>query len=74
LGIPAEVFLQKTGGSFPRVIPHIEWHLFPLKEMSKRGWIHPIMNALRLPVHCILFKEIIAERMPYIALKAFSLP
>ena len=37
LGIPADVFLQKTGGSFPRAIPHIEWHLFPLKEMSKRG-------------------------------------
>ena len=44
LGIPAEIFLQKTGGSFPKTIPHIEWHLFPLKEMSKRGWIHPIKN------------------------------
>lgn len=44
LGIPAEVFLQKTGGIFPKAIPHIEWHLFPLKEMSKRGWIHPIKN------------------------------
>jgi HTH-type transcriptional regulator/antitoxin HigA len=44
LGIPAEIFLQKTGGSFPKAIPHIEWHLFPLAEMSKRGWIHPIKN------------------------------
>ncbi len=44
LGIPADVFLQKTGGSFPRAIPHIEWHRFPLKEMSQRGWIHPIKN------------------------------
>ena len=44
LGIPAEIFLQKTGGDFPKAIPHIEWHLFPLKEMSKRGWIHPIKN------------------------------
>ncbi len=44
LGIPAEVFLQKTDGKFPKAIPHIEWHLFPLKEMSKRGWIHPKKN------------------------------
>ena len=44
LGIPAEIFLQKAGGDFPKAIPHIEWHLFPLKEMSKRGWIHPAKN------------------------------
>ncbi len=44
LGIPAEIFLQKTGESFPKAIPNIEWHLFPLKEMSKRGWISPIKN------------------------------
>jgi len=44
LGIPAEIFLQKTGGNFPKGIPHIKWHLFPLKEMLKRGWIHPIKN------------------------------
>ena len=44
LGIPAEIFLQKPGGNFPKAIPNIEWHLFPLKEMSKRGWIHPIKN------------------------------
>jgi len=44
LGIPAEIFLQKTGSNFPKAIPNIEWHLFPLKEMSKRGWIHPIKN------------------------------
>lgn len=44
LGIPAEIFLQKTGKSFAKAIPHIEWRLFPLKEMLKRGWIHPIKN------------------------------
>ena len=44
MGIPAEVFLQKTGSNFPKAIPNIEWHLFPLKEMSKRGWINPIKN------------------------------
>ena len=44
LGIPAEIFLQNSGGSFPKTIPNIEWHLFPLKEMSKRGWIHPVKN------------------------------
>jgi len=44
LGIPAEIFLQKTGGNFPKAIPNIEWHLFPLKEMSKRGWIYPVKN------------------------------
>ena len=45
LGIPAEIFLQKTGESFPKEIPHINWHFFPLKEMLKRGWIHPIKNV-----------------------------
>lgn len=44
LGIPAEIFLQKTGENFPKDIPNIEWHLFPLKEMSKRGWISPIKD------------------------------
>jgi len=44
LGIPAEIFLQKTGSNFPKAIPNIEWHLFPLKEMSKRGWIHSIKS------------------------------
>ena len=44
LGIPAEIFLQRTGGSFPRALPNIEWHLFPLKEVSKRGWISPTKN------------------------------
>ncbi len=58
LGIPAEIFLQKAGGSFPKAIPHFEWHLFPLKEMLKRGWIHPIKDlkdsaeeAMRLFIH-----------------------
>ncbi len=44
LGIPAEIFLQKTGGNFPRAIPNIDWHLFPLKEMSKRRWISSLKN------------------------------
>ncbi|WP_321494753.1 ImmA/IrrE family metallo-endopeptidase [uncultured Desulfobacter sp.] len=44
LGIPAEVFLQKTGKTFPKAIPNIEWHLFPFKEMSKRGWISQLKN------------------------------
>lgn len=39
LGISAEILLQKTGADFPRVAPGIQWDLFPLKEMSKRGWI-----------------------------------
>ncbi|MBU0464142.1 MAG: ImmA/IrrE family metallo-endopeptidase [Proteobacteria bacterium] len=43
-GIPAEIFLQKAGGNFPKAMPNIEWHLFPLKEMSKRGWINKITN------------------------------
>ncbi|MCK5695263.1 MAG: ImmA/IrrE family metallo-endopeptidase [Desulfobacula sp.] len=42
--IPAEIFLQKAGANFPKAIPNIEWHLFPLKEMSKRGWINKITN------------------------------
>lgn len=41
LGIPAEILLQKTGADFPQKVPSIKWHLFPLKEMSKRGWIKP---------------------------------
>ncbi len=45
LGIPAEIFLQKTGGSFLKSIPNIDWHLFPVKEMSKRGWIQPVINV-----------------------------
>ncbi|MCP3945145.1 MAG: hypothetical protein GY710_27205 [Desulfobacteraceae bacterium] len=44
LGIPAEVFLQKTGDDFPKAIPHIEWYLFPLKEMSKRGKVYLIKD------------------------------
>ena len=45
LGIPAEIFLQKTGGNFPKaMLPHVEWHTFPLKEMSKRGWLRPVKN------------------------------
>jgi HTH-type transcriptional regulator/antitoxin HigA len=45
LGIPAEIFLQKTGGNFPKaMLPHVEWHSFPLKEMSKRGWLSPFKN------------------------------
>jgi HTH-type transcriptional regulator / antitoxin HigA len=39
LGISAEILLQKTGGDFPQTVPDIKWNLFPLKEMSKRGWI-----------------------------------
>jgi len=42
LGIPAEILLQKTGAVFPQTIPSIKWDLFPLKEMSKRGWIKPL--------------------------------
>ncbi|MDZ7663799.1 MAG: ImmA/IrrE family metallo-endopeptidase [Desulfotignum sp.] len=39
LGISAEILLQKTGADFPQTVPDIKWDLFPLKEMSKRGWI-----------------------------------
>lgn len=39
LGISAEILLQKTGAEFPQEAPGIKWDLFPLKEMSKRGWI-----------------------------------
>ncbi len=41
LGIPAEILLQKTGADFPQAAPGIKWDSFPLKEMSKRGWIKP---------------------------------
>lgn len=43
-GIPAEIFLQKAGADFPKDIPNIKWHLFPLQEMSKRGWINKTTN------------------------------
>ncbi len=39
LGIPAEILLQKAGSNFPETVPDIKWQRFPLKEMSKRGWI-----------------------------------
>lgn len=39
LGISAEILLQKTVADFPQTVPDIRWDLFPLKEMSKRGWI-----------------------------------
>jgi HTH-type transcriptional regulator/antitoxin HigA len=42
LGISAEILLQKTGADFPQTIPDIKWDLFPLKEMSKRGWIESL--------------------------------
>ena len=44
LGISAEIFLQKKGEDFPKIISDIEWHLFPLNEMSKRGWIPAVKN------------------------------
>lgn len=44
LGIPAELLLQKTGTDFPKTVPNIKWHLFPLKEMSKRGWVRNNRN------------------------------
>jgi HTH-type transcriptional regulator/antitoxin HigA len=39
LGIPAEVLLQEPGASFPSDLPQIEWDRFPIKEMSKKGWL-----------------------------------
>ncbi|MCF8091222.1 MAG: ImmA/IrrE family metallo-endopeptidase [Desulfotignum sp.] len=45
LGISAEILLQKTGAEFPETVPSIKWHRFPLKEMSKRGWIKPFRES-----------------------------
>jgi len=39
LGIPAEILLQEQGQVFPEEIPEIDWHLFPIHEMVKEGWI-----------------------------------
>ncbi|KKN57591.1 hypothetical protein LCGC14_0560750 [marine sediment metagenome] len=39
LGIPAEILLQEQGQAFPEEIPEIDWHLFPIHEMVKEGWI-----------------------------------
>lgn len=39
LGIPAEILLQEQGQIFPEEIPEIDWHLFPIHEMVKEGWI-----------------------------------
>ena len=39
LGIPAELLLQEPDQTFPEKIPEIEWHLFPIHEMVREGWI-----------------------------------
>ena len=39
LGIPAESLLQEQGQVFPEEIPEIKWHLFPIHEMVREGWI-----------------------------------
>lgn len=39
LGIPAEVLLQQPGATVESQLEGIEWNKFPLKEMSKLGWI-----------------------------------
>lgn len=39
LGIPAEILLQEQDQVFPEEIPEIDWHLFPIHEMVKEGWI-----------------------------------
>ena len=39
LGIPAELLLQEQDQAFPEEIPEIEWHLFPILEMVREGWI-----------------------------------
>jgi HTH-type transcriptional regulator/antitoxin HigA len=37
LGIPSDILLKEPGAEFPS--PDIQWHRFPLAEMTKRGWI-----------------------------------
>jgi len=39
LGIPAEVLLRDSGGTFAKTPEGIEWERFPLKEMLKRNWL-----------------------------------
>ncbi len=44
LGIPADVLLQEPGARPPDDIPDIEWTRFPLKAMSKAGWLPDLPN------------------------------
>ena len=36
LGIPADVLLQKPGGTFENMSGDVQWSRFPLKEMARR--------------------------------------
>ena len=44
LSIPADVLLQEPGASLPDDLPDIEWTRFPLKAMSKAGWLPDLPN------------------------------
>jgi HTH-type transcriptional regulator / antitoxin HigA len=39
LGIPAEVLLQRSGGTLVEPLQDLEWRRFPLKAMASLGWI-----------------------------------
>lgn len=45
LGIPADVLLQQPGGQLPSGLAGVEWHRFPLAEMTRRGWIEERDNT-----------------------------
>lgn len=44
LGIPADVLLQKPGGTFENASGDIQWSRFPLKEMARRKWIPSVSD------------------------------
>jgi HTH-type transcriptional regulator / antitoxin HigA len=44
LGIPADVLLQQPGGELPSALTGVEWHRFPLGEMTTRGWVETRHN------------------------------
>lgn len=45
LGIPADVLLQRSGGTFNEPVEGLEWTRFPLKAMAKLGWIPKARNV-----------------------------
>ena len=42
LGIPADVLLQEPGARLPDAAPGLEYERFPLRAMTKAGWIRQV--------------------------------
>ena len=47
LGVPAEVLLQASGPDADQPEERIQWSRFPLREMTKRGWVPSVPNMAK---------------------------